>query len=232
MVFTHCGRLGDFFCCLPVLSWWHKQNPDKEIHIVLAGNIEFVASAIELCRIIPFITSVQTCGHKVSDECGGQPYQFNPNDYGYICDEYVNIGFRDIPDKFVPQYFAEEHGFDVDLDFKIDLPPISFTDIDYDNMFHDKTSYSLGGFNKKNEYKFKDQLQDYYCFNPEDSIIKNLQIAKSSKKIYTAPHGFSIALNLCKIDNVVFLKHNPFAVNYYLPYHGTLLNMTDDIWFI
>ncbi len=169
MVFTHTGRLGDFFCMLPVLSWWHKENPDKEIHIVLAGNIDFVSSAIELCSLVPFINSIKTCEHQVKNTTGGQPYQFNPNDYGYACDEYINIGFRSHPDKFIPQFFAEEHGFGVDVDFKIELPDCF--DLDLRKEHRDKTAYSLATAGKDSRYELKYSPCFYTCLDPNESII-------------------------------------------------------------
>lgn len=229
MIFTHSGRLGDLFCMLPVISWWHKKNPGEEIHIVLANNIEYVLSAIELCKYIPFINSVTTCEHYTQHtEMGGQPYLFDPNQYGSLPKgDYINIGFRSRPDKFVPEFFAEEHNLGVDRDFTINIPYTNEFD------FKDKIVYSLGTPGRESNYRITNNPEDYYQLDPNKSIIKNLQICRTAKEVYTAPHGFSIALNLCSIRNKVFINHAPWARRFfYFEGRGTSFNDSDSVWVI
>lgn len=227
MIFTHSGRLGDFFTMLPIVSWWHKKNPSEEIHIVLSNNIDYVISAIELCKYIPFINSVTTCGHVTEhSQMGGQPYIFDPNQYGSIVKgDYINIGFRSRPDKFVTQFFAEEHNLGFDENFTIDIPHNN--DIDFSN----KIVYSLGTPGRESNYKLTNNSDDYYELDPSVSIIKNLQICRSAKEVYTAPHGFSIALNLCSIKNTVFINHVPWVTRFfYFNGRGTSFNDADIEW--
>jgi hypothetical protein len=87
----------------------------------------------------PFTSRVSLVPFKVQNfDCGGQPYKFDP----YQCrsplqavsremiqggqGEFYNLGFRHYPDKYISAFYAEEHGFDYDRDYVIELGEVWF----------------------------------------------------------------------------------------------------------
>lgn len=123
IILTHCGKLGDFLYCLPVASWLAKTRGVK-IHFVLPRCFPPFHHITPLLHSIPFTEQVSLVSHPIRDfQCGGQPYRFDPAQYG-IEGEYFNLGIRSYPNKFMPAFVAEEHGFDWDRDFKLNFGPV------------------------------------------------------------------------------------------------------------
>lgn len=118
IILTHAGKLGDFLYSLPVASWLAR-NRQASIHWVLPKAFGPFNYCERLLMNQPFTSRVSLVAHRIENyDCGGQPYQFNPADYG-IQGEYYNIGFRGYPNKFLPAFYADEHGFGYDPHFRL-----------------------------------------------------------------------------------------------------------------
>ncbi len=120
---THTGKIGDLSFCLPICSWLHKTYGEKIIFI-FPNNFPFIKAVESLLRIQNFTEDVIYCDFPVAHwDLGGQPYHFNPHDYvpDLKISRYYNFGFRGVPDKYVPYFYAEEHNLGVDLDFVLNL---------------------------------------------------------------------------------------------------------------
>lgn len=120
MILTHCGKLGDFIYAWPIASWLYKTAGHK-IHFVLPRCFKPFTQIESLLKLQDFFGQLTLVDHKVKTYgCGGQPYRFDPADYG-IEDKYYNIGFNTWPNKYVTEYQAEEHGFGYDKEWKLNL---------------------------------------------------------------------------------------------------------------
>ena len=120
IILTMPPKLGDSLYSLPVGQWLARTR-DCKIHWVLGGSFNPFNFMTPLLMQQPFTSRVSVVPHKyLNYDCGGQPYKFNPADFG-IEGDYYNIGFRGYPDKYISAYYAEEHGFNYDRDFRINL---------------------------------------------------------------------------------------------------------------
>lgn len=121
-VFTHCGKLGDFIATLPISSWLFQTRGIKT-HFVLPNSFPPFNKVESLLKLQPFTDQVTLVDYKVQNYwCGGQPYHFNPNDYGVSCgNRYLNLGFRGGPNKPIWQFVAEEYGIGWDEEFRLEL---------------------------------------------------------------------------------------------------------------
>jgi len=125
---THCGKLGDFLYCLPIASWIYKTT-GRKIHWVLPHTFEPFNHIDPLLASLPFTEQLTLVNHPIYlHGHGGQPYKFNPADYGVQVDEYYNLGFRGYPDKFVTAYCAEEYGFGWDRDYTLEFGDVEPSD--------------------------------------------------------------------------------------------------------
>ena len=132
IILTHTGKLGDFLYSLMVGSWLHKTRGAK-IHWVLPQSFKPFSFIGPLLLAQEQTAAVSLVDYPVRNwECGGQPYRFNPADFGVIAGEYYNLGFRHYPEAFIPEFYASEHGFGVDYDFTLSIP--------------DKRAHNGGGF--------------------------------------------------------------------------------------
>lgn len=108
MILTHCGKLGDFLYSLPIAEWFHKVRGHK-VHWVLPRCFLPFQKIESLLRLQPHCENVTLVDFKVRDwDHGGQPYKFNPADYG-IEGDYFNLGFRSYPNCFIPAFYAAEY---------------------------------------------------------------------------------------------------------------------------
>lgn len=121
---THTGKIGDLAHVMPICSWIYKKYNEKII-FVFQDEYPFIKQMESLLRLQEFTEDVRYAhGLMVNHfDMGGQPYIFNPNDYieNLNCSKYYNIGFRSKPDKFIPEFYAEEHDLGVDYDFVLNL---------------------------------------------------------------------------------------------------------------
>lgn len=127
IILTHCGKLGDFLYCLPIAAWLYNTHRAK-IHFVFPECFPPFHHIKRLLHTLPFTDRVSLVGHQCRDfDAGGQPYKFNPADFG-IEGEYYNLGIRHYPNKFMTAFCAEEHGFDWDRGFRLDVGAVIRTD--------------------------------------------------------------------------------------------------------
>ncbi len=120
LILTHCGKLGDFVYAWPIAARIHRET-GRKIHWVLPRAFTPFRLIESLVRRQTFTDRVTLVDFPVRCYgCGGQPYRFNPADYG-IEGEYFNLGFRWWPDKFVTAYQAEEHRLGWDEDWVLDV---------------------------------------------------------------------------------------------------------------
>lgn len=127
IILTHCGKMGDFFYCLPIASWLAKEW-GVTIKWALAEAFLAFHYMEPLLKRLPFTESVTLTPNPVRDfEAGGQPYHFNPADYG-LDGVYFNLGIRRYPDTFMTAYCAGEHGLGWDQEFTLDLGEVEPTD--------------------------------------------------------------------------------------------------------
>jgi hypothetical protein len=127
LILTHCGKLGDFVYAWPIAAWLHRQT-GRKIHWVLPRGFGPFRRLESLLLLQEFSAQLTLVDFPVRCfGCGGQPYHFNPADYG-VPGEYFNLGFRWWPDKFVTPYQAEEHGLGWDADWVLDLQSDSSKD--------------------------------------------------------------------------------------------------------
>lgn len=125
IILTHCGKLGDMLYALPIAEWFYRQH-GRRVHWVLPscfGPFNYIEA---LLRLQPHCADVTLCGHKLANlDAGGQPYRFNPADYGIPCgphgEGYFNLGFRGYPDRFISAYYAAEHGLDYVRGYRLEL---------------------------------------------------------------------------------------------------------------
>jgi hypothetical protein len=120
LILTHCGKLGDFVYAWPIAAWLHRQT-GRKIHWVLPRGFGPFRRLESLLLLQEFSAQLTLVDFPVRCfGCGGQPYRFNPGDYG-VPGDYFNLGFRWWPNKFVTPYQAEEHGLGWDPDWVLDL---------------------------------------------------------------------------------------------------------------
>lgn len=188
MVFTNCGLLGDMFLCLPVLSWYYKTHGEK-VTFALATHFPYSRDAEELL-------SMQECIDKVvyfdyvpeNYDMGAQPYHINRDVFG---EDVISLGFRSWPDKYIPEYYAEEYGLGVDYDFKLNYgepnPMLKEWVLKVDKYEEPKLNNVAGA--------------DLPASN---GMVKNLQLAACAKEIITFTTGFSIMATLARIPVTIY----------------------------
>jgi len=117
MTFSHCGKFGDMLMCLPILSAYYKRTGDKPA--LALAQFPYVDTAIELLLLQECVGIIYRTPHRPRDMWGGWPYK---PEQGYtvdIGDEVVYLGFRGHPDKPFIDFVAEEHGLEIDRDFRL-----------------------------------------------------------------------------------------------------------------
>jgi hypothetical protein len=95
---------------LPVAEWFWRTH-GRKVHWVLPhgfGPFHYIRDLLLLQEHCHDVTLVH---HALANlDAGGQPYRFDPSIFG-LDGEYFNLGFRGYPTKFIPEFYAEEHGF-------------------------------------------------------------------------------------------------------------------------
>ena len=121
---THGGKLGDFYLSLPIASWLWKTT-GKKIRFLLADWFPPFHKIESLLMQQPFTSRVSLVPVKgLQWGMGCQPWQWNPNDWGVECKEYVNLGWDGWPNGFATDWCvkcAKVGGWD--RDFVLELGP-------------------------------------------------------------------------------------------------------------
>lgn len=120
IILTHCGKLGDFLYCLPIAEWFWREK-GRKTHWVLTSFFAPFLYISRLLKIQEHCAEVTVVDHKLANlDAGGQPYRFNPGDFG-VDGEYLNLGFRSYPSKYISQFYCDEHGLDYVRDYKMKI---------------------------------------------------------------------------------------------------------------
>ena len=192
MIFTNCGLLGDMFLCLPVLSWYYKTYGEK-VTFALATHFPYSRDAEELLSTQECIKEVRYFDYTPENyNMGAQPYHINRDVFG---EDIISLGFRSWPDKYLPEFYAEEYGLGVDYDFKLN----------YGEPFQ-----SFKGCIMKVDKFDSPKLHHVEALSPApgNTMVQNLQLAAGAEQIITFTTGFSVMATLARIP-----------VTIYQPYH-------------
>lgn len=214
MVFTHSGRLGDFFATLPIYSAWYKKY-NEAVTIVVPHNFPFPNETKEFISQFKFIKDFIVSEFSVWHfDCGGVPYQFNPNDYGIVCEKWFNIGYRTSPNKYVASFCAEEYELEWDSDFTID--------VNFDIDLHEKYKNTIGfadASSHRDDFGILNDIikstgVEYHSFDTKLSITENLKIARHCKYNIMAGSAMSVLMGFAKIPFAVYTWQTPPVIYY------------------
>jgi hypothetical protein len=216
MIFTHTGLMGDFVQTWPIASWYYKQTGEK-ITFVLA-DVPCFKNIDELLLNQPFTKNLIKIPFPVKHwGMGGQPYKFNPAEYG-IVGEYINLGFRDWPrEKWIPYFVAAEYNLGVDLDYVIYVEgEESSTNNIVVNRFEGDYIPPRANYNDSNKRNWGDWMLKYYVpsrstlLTPNKGLYHDLMIMKTAQHTYTSEGGIAAILDLMNINFTVYYKEKPF----------------------
>jgi len=204
MIFTHTGKLGDFFLTLPIANWYYRTYGEK-IHYVLSSDFDFFRTIVpDFIKYLPYVEKMTLVPHKIEHYMeGGQPYKFNPAEYG-IEGSYFNLGFRKYPDKYISLFVAEEHELNVN----------------YRNLIDIKPNYSLAQSrvytNEYNILSSKINIEDFIELIFEDTLYTNISKMLGAKEIRTYMSGFSILCDLLRPENTYI--YTAIDIEHYGPF--------------
>jgi hypothetical protein len=202
ILFVTAMRLGDCLHILPIVSWFCKKYNTK-IDWAICDNTPYYNELIEILSYEKFVNKIhifQFASIKewtsVSDTiCCFRPYSNISNTlklkFNNYYDDVYCFGFNDTDYRnkritFFSEHFAEEHGFGVDYEYKLNYGEIDYT---YKN-----NSVKIDKF-------YSPELEDFDAINlnESNSIIKNLQLCAGAKEVVTVRTGIAIALSLARI---------------------------------
>jgi hypothetical protein len=201
VLFATAMRLGDCLHILPIVSWFCKEYNTK-IDWAICDNTPYYNELVEILSYEKFVNKVHIFQFSSIEEwktplttCCFRPYsnisgilnkKFNNYYDNVYCFGYDNEQYSTKQIKFFSEHFAEEYGFGVDYEYKLNYGNIDYT---YkDNLVKIDKLYSP-------------QLQDFDAINlnESNSIIKNLQLSAGAKQVVTVRTGAAIALSLARI---------------------------------
>lgn len=196
MIFTHTGKMGDMFQCLPILSWWYKTYGEKPKYAL--GMFPYAKQSEELLRMQECIGDVIYLDYKPQHlGLGGQPYKFDIKQYLDTNEDYINLGFRKFPDKYYGDFIAEEYNLGYDYEFKLNVG------------------------DKRNRYRNKTVVMDKYENNilkkkgikgeylpQSNSLIKNLQLGMGASNVKAFSTASALLL-LMAGKNIIVYGENP-----------------------
>lgn len=198
-IFTHCGKLGDFFLCWPIAAWY-TQHYGEKVHFVLPHDFMDFQKVEALVLKQPFTERVSFVPHIIKHfKLGGQPYRFNPADYGFP-GKYINLGLRSPPDKCISAFCSEEHGFEYDLDYVMSgIQPCDPSAGRICYMDRSETGQLENLLRSLGLHHNPAWLRLLY----EAELETNLGLAKAAQRVVTTTTGFVIACQLANIPATV-----------------------------
>jgi hypothetical protein len=197
-IFTNCGKLGDMFLCLPVISWY-KKIFGTTITFALADHFPYAKDAYELLMmqdciddVIYFKYDESKCEHRNAGNLG--KYHITK---GMLPIEYQNFkiysfGFHRWPDKYISELYAEEYGFKVDYDFVLYYGS--------KNLFYKNDNVKVDRY----ESPMLEEFNSYIPLSQHNTMVENLQYASGAKEVLTFTTGFSIMASLARIPITIF----------------------------
>lgn len=215
MIITHCGKFGDFCPSLIIPNYYYKNNKEKTTFILsswfksIVGLEEFLLNQKFTERVIfdPYMPE--------NFNYGAQPYQFTPASIKNG-ETYYNLGIHGSLNRYLGVMYAEEHNLNYDLDIDLDFVDVDFPE-EYRNLKVYTHFYDDRWDKDRYELRFTELLpmEGYVPFDPNKSILHNLNVAYYAQEAVFYPNGFSVLANICKIKmSLVNGSVNP--VTYYI----------------
>jgi hypothetical protein len=199
IIFTHCGKLGDFAYTLPIASAYYKRT-GRKVHFVLPLGFPPFHKLRSLLELQDFFSGLSLVPHRVrSYGCGGLPYHFNPAKWG-ITGEYYNLGFRWWPDKYATAFQAEEYGLDYDPNWVLNIGPLP--DIIEDTVSTEQEVMSTCVHSR---------------IDVEQPLLYNLQRIAAAKHRNCFFSGFAAFLYLARIPFTLYREPWQPETRYYFP---------------
>jgi len=219
-IITNCGKLGDFLLALPVASWLARER-DCKIHFVLPECFPPFRNITKLLMLQPFTSRVTLVPFPVDHwDCGGQPYKFDPWEYlkkgKYInVDEVAetlvyNIGFRHYPNKYIPEFYAEEYGLGYDKDFTLRI----WNEYTEDNS----TPFPTNEILRTSEWGMPKAVPHAKPMPTDNDLLDLARQLSAAKEVHTWMTGVSILAWLARIPHTVHrVPGHAFWPLYYPP---------------
>jgi len=206
LILTHTGKLGDFVYSWPVAEWVYRQT-GRKIHWVLPRCFKPFQQVERLLALQDFTDSLTLVDFPVKGyNCGGQPYRFNPADYG-IPGEYYNLGFRWWPTqskKFVTEFMGEEHGFGWDPNWVLKIGDYSRVET-FSRVYTEQ--FRKECVSEKNE-RVIDLNRD---------ILDNVQMLAAAKTRHCAFSGMAAILYFARVPFTLYRSTDNPATPLYFP---------------
>ena len=202
VLFATAMRMGDCLHLLPIISWYCKTY-DIKIDWAICDKTPYYKELVEILSYEKYINKVHIYEFSYIKKwvespkinCCFRPYSNVSNELNLKFNNYYDnvycFGFdenqyyaRSI--KFFSDHFAEEHGFGVDYDYKLN----------YGNP-----DYTYKDNCVKIDKLYEPQIQNIDAINLDESnsIIRNLQLCAGAKEVITVRTGAAIALSLARI---------------------------------
>lgn len=213
-IFTNCGKLGDMFLCLPVISWYKKVF-GTTITFALADHFPYSKDAYELLMMQDCVDDVlyfqydeSKCEHRTTDNLGKYHItkEMLPSQYQDF--KIYSFGFHRWPDKYIPELYAEEYNFKVDYEFKLEYGS--------KNYFYKDNNVKVDRY----ESPMLESFDSYTLLSSSNTMVKNLQYAAGANTVLTFTTGFSIMATLARIPvsiygdtNLIAHHENYFKIN-------------------
>ena len=201
ILFVTAMRLGDCLHILPIVSWFCKRHNTK-IDWAICDNTPYYSELVEILSYEKFVNKVHIFQFSSIQEwkmpsttCCFRPYsnisdtlnsKFDNYYNNVYCFGYDNQKYSSKNITFFSDHFAQEHGFGVDYEYKL-----NYGDIDY--------TYKNNSVKIDKLYAPQLQNIDAIDLNQSNSIIKNLQLCAGAGEVITVRTGAAIALSLARI---------------------------------
>ena len=214
MILTHVGKFGDFIPSLTISNYYYKNNGEKTTFI-LSNWFKSIVGLEDFLLLQDFTEKVIFDSYVPENfNMGGQPYKFKPE--SLIDEVYYNLGMSGFPTRYLGQNYAEDSNlkYDTDMDLKFidENFPIELRNLDVYSHFHeerwDKDRY---------EVRFTKLLPEegYIPIDINKPLLYNLNLVHYSKNNLFYPNGFSVLVDMCKIQyKIINSSVNPNV--YYL----------------
>jgi hypothetical protein len=200
MILTFTAAFGDFIPSLIISNYYYKNEKEKTT-FVLSSWFKKIVGIEEFLMNQEFTEKVVFDPHMPERfDMGGQPYKFKP--VSVEDENYYNLGFREYPNKYLGEFYAEEYDLKFDKDINLKFIDENFPE-EYRNLkvyshFHedrwDKERY---------EITYTKILPEQMGFIPLDitkPLLHNLNVVHYSKENSFYPNGFSVLLDICKVN--------------------------------
>jgi hypothetical protein len=122
-------------------------------------------------------------------------------------EDVISLGFHTWPNKYIPEFYAEEYGLGVDYDFKLNYGKPDYS--------YDESIVKVDKFESP-----KLLMVDGINLSAENGMVQNLQLAAGAKEVKTFTTGFSIMATLARIPVTIYqpqhlIEHhkNYFVIN-------------------